>query len=223
MRTVLLIFLLALSITFMSAGSAFSGEALSVDEFKKLYNSLLAGKTLVNETKEGDTVVVKERQYGQVVDTGDGDFDIPVTKVITTTVGDDVSSTITVDIIDRVNDIGGVALIQEEITGMSVKEAGEEKAEDVSGVEFGGVYRVGKNDKGGFDVHSFAMSPSLLIDRDTVKLSGSMVTFSCYSQTEKSVCELNVRDFNLGDYEPYEGFKVGEPIGGDFTEVFTSK
>lgn len=223
MRTVLLIFSLVLSITFMSAGSALSGEALSVAEFKKLYDSLLAGKTLVNEMQEGDTVVKKERQYGQAVNTGDGDFDIPVKKVITTTVGGDVSSTITVDIIDRVNDIGGVALIQEEITGMSVKEAGDEKAEEATGTEFGGVYRVGKNNKGGFDVHSFALSPSVLIEGDTVKLSGSMISFSCYEQTEKSVCELNVRDFNLGDYEAYKGFAVGEPIGGDYTEVFTSK
>lgn len=222
MRTVSVL-LLVISIIFMSAGIAAAGEALNVADFKKLYDSLLSGKTLVNETQEGNTVVKKERHYGAAVNTGDGDFDIPVKKVITYTVNDDVTATITIDILDRVNDIGGVAIIQEEITGMSVLEAGEEKPEAATGVEFGGVYRVGTNDKGGFDVHNFALSPSLLLDGDSVKLSGSMISFSCYSQTDKSVCELNVRDFNLGDYEPYQGFKVGEPIGGDYTEVFVSK
>ncbi len=222
MRTVSVL-LLVISIIFMSAGIAAAGEALGVADFKKLYDSLLAGKTLVNVTEQGDTVVKKERHYGAAVNTGDGDFDIPVKKVITYMVNDDVTSTISVDILDRVNDIGGVAIIQEEITGMSVLEAGEEKPEAAYGVEFGGVYRVGTNEKGGFDVHNFALSPSLLIDGDSVKLSGSMISFSCYSQTDKSVCELNVRDFNLSEYEPYQGFKVGEPIGGDYTEVFVSK
>lgn len=222
MRTVS-ISLLAVLIIFMSAGIAAAGEALGVADFKKLYDSLLAGKTLVNETEQGDTVIKKERHYGAAVNTGDGDFDIPVKKVITYTVNGDVTTTVSVDIIDRVNDIGGVALIQEEITGMSVLEAGDEKPEGVKGVEFGGVYRVGTNDKGGFDVHNFALSPSLLLDGDSVKLSGSMISFSCYPQTDKSVCELNVRDFKLGDYEPYKGFKVGEPIGGDYTEVFVSQ
>lgn len=223
MRNFVLIFSLVLSIIFVSAGTAFSGEALGVVEFKKLYDSLLAGKTLVNETEQDGKVIIKERRYGAAVNTGDGDFDIPVTKVITYKVDGKVDTVVTVDIIDRVNDLGGVAIIQEELTAMSVKEAGEEKAEEADGLEFGGVYRVGKNDKGGFDVHNFALSPSLLIDGDTIKLSGSMILYSCYAQAEKSICELNVRDFDLGDYEPYEGFKVGEPIGGDFTEVFTSK
>lgn len=223
MRNFVFILSLVLSIIFVSAGTAFSGEALGVVEFKKLYDSLLAGKTLVNETEQDGKVIIKERRYGAAVNTGDGDFDIPVTKVITYKVDGKVDTVVTVNIIDRVNDLGGVAIIQEELTGMSVKEAGEEKAEEADGLEFGGVYRVGKNDKGGFDVHNFALSPSLLIDGDTIKLSGSMISYSCYAQTEKSICELNVRDFDLGDYEPYEGFKVGEPIGGDFTEVFTSK
>ena len=223
MRTVLLIFSLALSITFLSAGSAFSGEALGVGDFKNLYNSLLAGKTLVNETEQDGKIVKKERYYGKVLDTGDGDFEIPVKKIITYSSDGKVSNTITVNIIDRVNDLGGQAIIQEEITGMSVQGTRDEKPRTVSGGEFGGIYRVGTNDKGGFDVHNFALSPSLLLEGDSVKLSGSMITFSCYEQTEKSVCELNVRDFNLGDYEPYQGFKIGEPIGGDYTEVFVSR
>lgn len=222
MRT-LTVLLLIVSIIVMSAGSAFSGEALGVADFKKLYDSLLSGKVLVNEKEQDGTVIKKERHYGATVNTGDGDFDIPVKKVITYTVNGKLEQSISVDILDRVHDIGGQAIIQEEITRMGVQEAGDEKPEEAAGVEFGGVYRVGANDKGGFDVHNFALSPSLKLDGDSVKLAGSMVSYSCYSQNDKSVCELNVRDFDLGDYEPYQGFKVGAPIGGDFTEVFVSK
>lgn len=223
MRNFLSVLAVTLSITLFSVGIASAGEALGVADFKKLYDSLLAGKILVNETEQDGTVVKKERHYGAAVNTGDGDFDIPVKKVITITTNGKLDRTISVDILDRVNDIGGNAIIQEEITGMSVLESGDERPEEAAGVEFGGVYRVSANDKGGFDIHNFALSPSVVIDGDSVKLAGSMTSFSCYAQTGKSVCELNVRDFNLGDYEPYQGFKVGEPIGGDFTEVFVSK
>jgi len=223
MRTILANFILAVSIAVMSAGVAFAGESLNVEEFRKLYDSLLAGKTLVNQTEQDGTVVKKERHYGKSVNTGDGDFDIPVKKVITYTVNGKLERIINVDILDRVNDIGGQALIQEEVTGLSVKEEGDEKPEESRGVEFGGIYRAGKNGKGGFDVQNFALTPSLKIDGDSVALSGSMISYSCYPEKEKSVCELNVRDFDLGDYEPYKGYKVGEPIGEDFTEVFVSE
>lgn len=223
MRTILVVLTLAVSTTVMSAGIASAGEALGVAEFRVLYGSLLAGKTLVNETEQDGTVVKKERQYGKSVNTGDGDFDIPVKKVITYTVNGKLERAISIDILDRVHDIGGQALIQEEITGMSVQEAGDDKPEEAAGVEFGGIYRVEKNDKGGFDVHNFSLIPSLKIDGDSLVLSGSMVSYSCYSEKDKSVCALNVRDFDLGDYEPYKGYKVGEPIGGDYTEVFVSE
>lgn len=223
MRTILVILTLAVSTTVMSAGIASAGEALGVAEFKVLYDSLLAGKTLVNETEQDGTVVKKERHYGKSVNTGDGDFDIPVKKVITYTVNGKLERAISIDILDRVHDIGGQALIQEEITGMSVQEAGDDKPEEAAGVEFGGIYRVEKNDKGGFDVHNFSLTPSLKIDGDSLVLSGSMVSYSCYSEKDKSVCALNVRDFDLGDYELYKGYKVGEPIGGDYTEVFVSE
>ncbi len=223
MRTILVILTLAVSTTVMSAGIASAGEALGVAEFKVLYDSLLAGKTLVNETEQDGTIVKKERHYGKSVNTGDGDFDIPVKEVITYTVNGKLERAISIDILDRVHDIGGQALIQEELTGISVKEEGDEKPEEAAGVEFGGIYRVEKNDKGGFDVHNFSLTPSLKIDGDSLVLSGSMVSYSCYSEKDKSVCALNVRDFDLGDYEPYKGYKVGEPIGGDYTEVFVSE
>jgi hypothetical protein len=223
MKNLFLIIFAAFALTVLPVFNSNAGEPLTVEEFRKLYDSLLAGKTLVNETEQDDTVVKKERHYGKAVNTGAGDFDIPVKQVITQTANGKVEMVIKVNILDRVNDVGGKTLIQEELRGLSVKEEGDEKPEASRGVEFGGVYRVGKNDKGGFDVQNFALTPSLKIDGGSTALSGSMISYSCYPQKEKSVCELNVRDFELGDYEPYQGYKVGEPIGGDYTEVFVSQ
>jgi hypothetical protein len=46
-----------------------------------------------------------------------------------------------------------------------------------------------------------------------------MTSYSCYSEEGKSKCRLTVRDFELGDYKPYEGYTIGDPIGGDYVEV----
>ena len=188
-----------------------------------MYDDLLSGRTLVNESQQNGTVVKKEKIYGKAVDTGDGDFDIPVSQVITYTKDGKLELKVKVDIIDRVNDLGGRAIIQEEITGISVLEQGDEKPEESNGIEFGGIYRVGKNAQGGFDVHNFSLTPSLLIEGESLSLTGSMISYSCYAQDSKSVCNYTVRDFELGDYEPYKGYKIGKPIGGDFTETFVSK
>ena len=213
---------LAVVITLMSSFSSIADDSLGVEEFRKLYDSLLSGKTLVNESKEDGAVLKKERIYGAAVDTGDGDFDIPVTQVVTYIKDGKVEMKAKVNIIDRVNDLGGRAIIQEEITGISVLESGDKVPEDAHGVEFGGIYRVGKNAQGGFDVHNFSLTPSLLIEGETLSLTGSMTTFSCSAQDAKTVCNNTVRDFELGDYEPYKGYKLGKPIGGDFTETFVS-
>ena len=127
-----------------------------------------------------------------------------------------------VNIIDRVNDLGGRAIIQEEISGISVLEEGDKVPEDSNETEFGGIYRVGKNAQGGFDVHNFSLTPSLLIEGVNLSLAGSMITYSCSAKDAKTVCNYTVRDFELGDYEPYKGYQIGKPIGGDFTETFVS-
>jgi len=217
------IFMFVIVISALSSFNSVAGDSLGVLEFRKLYDGLLSGKTLVNETGENGMVVTKEKSYGKAIDTGDGDFDVPVSQVITYTKDGKMELKVKVDIIDRVNDLGGRAIIQEEISGISVLEEGDEVSEESYGTEFGGIYRVGKNAQGGFDVHNFSLTPSLLIEGENLSLAGSMITYSCSAQDAKTVCNYTVRDFELGDYEPYKGYQIGKPIGGDFTETFVSK
>jgi hypothetical protein len=214
---------LALFIGVFSSAATFADDSLSVQEFRKLYNSLIAGKTLVNETERDGTIIKKEKIYGQAVSTGDGDFDIPAYQLITYSKDGKVDMKVKVNIIDRVSDLGGRAIIQEELYGISVIEEGDEVPEDDYGVEFGGIYRVAKNAQGGFDVHNFSLTPSLLIDGDNLSLAGSMISYSCSLQDGKTVCNYTVRDYELGEYEPYVGYKIGKPIGDDFTETYVSK
>ena len=223
MLRIIPVLVLAVVIGVMSSFNTLAEDSLGVSEFRKLYDGLLSGKTLVNESQQDGVVVKKEKIYGKAVDTGDGDFDIPVSQVITYTKDGKMEWKVQVNIIDRVNDLGGRAIIQEEITGISVLEQGDEKPEESNGIEFGGIYRVGKNAQGGFDVHNFSLTPSLLIEGENLSLAGSMITYSCSVQNAKTVCNYTVRDFELGDYEPYKGYKIGKPIGGDFTETFVSK
>ena len=223
MLRIIPVLVLAVVIGVMSSFNTLAEDSLGVSEFRKLYDGLLSGKTLVNESQQNGTVVKKEKIYGKAVDTGDGDFDIPVSQVITYTKDGKLELKVKVDIIDRVNDLGGRAIIQEEITGISVLEQGDEKPEESNGMEFGGIYRVGKNAEGGFVVHNFSLTPSLLIEGESLSLTGSMISYSCYAEDSKSICNYTVRDFELGDYEPYKGYKIGKPIGGDFTETFVSK
>ncbi len=213
---------LALIIGVFSSFSSIADDSLGVAEFRKLYDSLLSEKTLVNESKQNGTVVKKEKIYGKAINTGDGEFDVLVSQVITYSKDGKTELKVKVNIIDRVNDLGGKAIIQEEITGISVLEEGDEVPEDSNETEFGGIYRVGKNAQGGFDVHNFSLTPSLLIEGEKLSLAGSMITYSCSAQDSKTVCNYSVRDFELGDYEPYKGFELGKPLGGDFTETFTS-
>jgi len=225
MLRVIPVLFIAVILTLLSLSSynSLADDSLGVSEFRKLYDGLLSGKTLVNESQQDGTVVKKEKIYGKAIDTGDGDFDIPVSQVITYTKDGKIEMKVKVNIIDRVNDLGGRAIIQEEIFGISVLEAGDEVPEDANGIEFGGIYRVGKNAQGGFDVHNFSLTPSLLIEGENISLSGSMITYSCSAQDAKTVCNYTVRDFELGDYEPYKGYQLEKPIGGDFTETFVSK
>lgn len=223
MFRIITVLLIALVLGSASFFSALAEDSLGVGEFRKLYDTLLAGKTLVNETQQDGMVVKKEKIYGNAVETGDGDFDIPVNQVVTYTKDGKLELKVKVSIIDRVNDLGGRTIIQEEITGISVLEEGDKVPEDSNEIEFGGIYRVGKNAQGGFDVHNFSLTPSLLIEGENLSLAGSMITYSCSAQDAKTVCNYTVRDFELGEYEPFKGFKLGNPIGGDFTETFTSK
>ena len=223
MLRIIPVLVLAVVIGVMSSFNTLAEDSLGVSEFRKLYDSLLSGKTLANESQQDGVVIKKEKIYGEAIDTGDGDFDIPVSQVITYTKDGKMELKVQVNIIDRVNDLGGRAIIQEEIAGISVLEEGDKVPEDSNETEFGGIYRVGKNAEGGFVVHNFSLTPSLLIEGESLSLTGSMISYSCYAQDSKSVCNYTLRDFELGDYEPYKGYKIGKPIGGDFTETFVSK
>lgn len=218
MRNPVSVFFVFVLFAFLSVSSSRAGDSLGVAELRKLYDGLLAGKTLVTESDENGTAVRKERHYGKAVDLGDGDFEIPVEQVITYTRDGKIDMKITIDVVDIVNDLGGSAVIEEEIRSLTVLEAGDEKPEESRGVEFGGIYRVGKNDKGGFDVNNFGLIPSLKIGDDSLTLAGSMISYSCYPEKGKTVCALSIRDFDLGEYERFKGYEIGEPIGDDFSE-----
>lgn len=214
---------LVIVIGVFSSFSSLADDSLGVAEFRKLYDSLLSEKTLVTESEQDGVVVKKEKIYGKAINTGGGEFDIPVSQLVTYTKDGKTELTVKVNIIDRVNDLGGHAIIQEEITGISVLEQGDKVSEESSGTEFGGVFRVGKNAQGGFDVHNFSLTPSVVIEGDNLSLAGSMITYSCSEQDAKTVCNYIVRDFELQGYEPNKGFKLGKEIGGDFTETYVSK
>jgi hypothetical protein len=193
-------------------------EPLNVSEFKKLYDSLLSGRTLVSETKQDGTVVKKERHFGSAVDIGDGDFEIPVKTVVTTTTDGKLDQKVTIDILDRVNDLGGRALVYEEIKKTSVEEQGS-VPRDTGDSEFAGLYSVSKNEKGGFDVHNFGLMPSVLIEDSSVSIAGSMVSYSCFPEGGKAKCILSIRDYKLGEYKPLVGYTLIEPIEGDMVEI----
>lgn len=193
-------------------------KPLSVAEFRQLYDSLLSGKTLVSEAKEGGAVIRKERRFYPPLETGDGEFEIPITVAVTKTVDGKLEQKTSIDILDRVNDLGGQAIVYEEYRRTTVEQAGEE-TRTTNEVELGGLFRVARNEKGGFDVHSFGLMPSVLADGDSFSLAGTMAQYSCFPEKEVTKCVLTIRDYKLGDYEPLVGYKLAEPAGGDFVEV----
>jgi hypothetical protein len=193
-------------------------EPLNVSEFRKLYDSLLSAKTLATETKQNGTIVKKERHFGNAVDIGDGDFEVPVKTVVTTTTDGKLDQKVTIDILDRVNDLGGHAIIYEEIRKTTVEEL-ESVPSETGQSEFVGLYTVSKNEKGGFDVYNFGLMPSALIKGNSASLAGSMVSYSCFSDSGKAKCVLSIRDYKLGDYKPLVGYTLIEPIDGDMVEI----
>ena len=87
---------------------------LTTAEFRQLYDTMLAGKTLSTQTEKDGNVVKSEWQYGQAIDLAEGDFDIPVTRVITVSKDGEVVKKKTLNILDRVNNLGNSAVIYEE-------------------------------------------------------------------------------------------------------------
>lgn len=194
---ILPIFVLALITTYSSNVYA-KDEPLSVKEFRQLYDSLLAGKTLVTETAQNGVVISKERQFGKAVDVGDGEFDIPVNIVLTKTKDGELVQKTTINVLDHINNLGGATIIAEEFRKTTVEESGSEP-QTTREIEFNDLFRVSKNDKGGFDVHNFGLVPSILVEGDSTNLAGSMVSYSCFPEKNSAKCILTIRDYKLGD------------------------
>ncbi len=219
MKRTLLITSVSLVVFVLCLSNAQAGdEALTVNQFRQLYDRLLAGKTLVSEVKTDGTLVKKERFFGKAIDTGDGQFEIPVKILITTSKNGEIEQKIGIDVWDDVSNLGGSAIISEQVRKTSIENKGQEPFR-TSDVEFVGDFHVSKNDKGGYDVHNFGLQPSVLVKDGKTSLAGNMVLYSCYPENGVAKCVLTVRDYVLGDYKPLEGFALVEPAGGDIVEV----
>ena len=217
-RFVLVISVLLLNVILGLSNVQAAHEALSINEFRQLYDTLLSGKTLVGEVKKDGTDVRKERIFGKAIDTGDGQFEIPVKVLITTSKNGEIQQKISIDVLDSVSSLGGSAIISEQVRKTSIENKGQEPF-TTSDVEFAGDFHVTKNDNGGFDVHNFGLQPSVLVKDGKTSLAGNMLLYSCFPENGVTKCVLTVRDYVLGDYKPLEGFTLVEPAGGDVVEV----
>jgi hypothetical protein len=217
-RVVIIISVLLLNVIMGLSNAQADPQALSVNEFKQLYDSLLAGKTLVSEVKKDGTVVRKERFFGKSIDTGDGQFEILVKMLITTVKNGEIQQKIAVSVLDVVSSVGGSAIISEQVTKTSIENKGQE-AFTSTDVQFQGEFHVTKNAKGGYNVHNFGLQPSILVKDGKASLAGNMVSYSCFPENGVAKCVLTIRDYVLGDYKPLEGFTLVEPAGGDVVEV----
>jgi len=209
---------LALVLFLFIGGINLHAADLSTAEFRQLYDSLLAGKTLSTQAEKDGVVVKSEWQYGQAVDLAEGDFDVPVVRVITLTKNGELVQKKTLNILDRINNLGNSAVIYEESRMLMVENAGSEP-QTTRDSEFLGQFIVSKNDKGGFDVYNFGLIPSVVVEEGTNQLAASNISYSCYSENNKSKCVLTIRDYTLGDYNPLQGFSLGEPVGTDHVIV----
>ena len=167
---------------------------LTTTEFRQLYDSLLAGKTLSTQAEKDGSVIKSEWQYGQAIDLAEGDFDIPVTRVITITKDGEMVQKKTIKILDRINNLGNSAVIYEESRMLTVENAGTEPL-TTRDSEFLGQFIASKNDKGGFDVYNFGLIPSVVVEDGANKIAASNISYSCYQENSKSKCVLTIRDF----------------------------
>ena len=200
-------------------GVASAAESdITTAEFRQIYTSLLAGKTLVSTREEDGVTITKARTFSQPTHSNNGDFDIITTTVITKTKAGAQVQKVTVNILDRVSSIGGKPIIYEEARNMVVEEEGAEPRTTEEG-EFIGLFRASKNNKGGFDVHNFGLIPSVEVDGDSSSIAGSNLSFSCYPVEGVAECALTIRDYRLGGYDPLVGYQLLEPIDDDFVET----
>jgi len=209
---------LALILFLFIGGINLHAADLSTAEFRQLYDSLLAGKTLSTQAEIEGVVVKSEWRYGQAIDLAEGDFDIPVERVITETRNGQLVQKKTLNILDRINNLGNSAFVYEESRMLTVENAGSEP-QTTRDTEFLGQFITSKNDKGGFDVYNFGLIPSVVVEEGENKIAASNISYSCYPENNKTKCVLTIRDYKLGDYNPLQGFTLGEPVGTDYVIV----
>ena len=212
-------FLILLLIVSVQSTSA-KQKHMSVEEFVEAYNSLLAGKTLVTESVADGVTTNKVRNYGQPNKLANGNYEIPVEIVITVSENGVMDQRFTLKVVDKVIDHGGVAIITDEVV---------ETKREVSGLEpvisddeeFNGSFVVTKNKKGGFDVWSFSMVPSVISDDNMtdLRLGGSMAHYSCYPENGLTNCVLTIKDYEIDNYKPMKGFKKKKAHGGELVEI----
>ena len=195
-----------------------SGTDITITEFRQLYNSLLAGKTLVTNTEEDGMQITKVRNFGQAVDVGENDFEVPIETVISKSKDGAPVETITINILDRVNELGNQPIISEETRKMVVESQGA-TPRDTNEIESMGLFRVSKNSKGGFDVQNFGLIPSVVVEGNTNKIAASNISYSCFPENNLTKCILTVRDYKLGPYTPLVGYTLSDPVGGDLVEI----
>lgn len=218
MKSTFRLLLLAATILVGVSNAESKDIPLNVNEFKQLYNQLLAGKTLSTELEQDGTNITKERKYGVPLDVGAGDFEVPVTTVITKTKDGSLEQRITIEILDRVSNLGDAALISEELRKTTVESPGQEPL-STNDVEYGGLYRVAKNDKGGFYISNFGLTPSGLVEGEDMILAGTMASNSCYLENGITKCELTIREYRLGEYKQLRGYTQIEAVGDDGVEI----
>ena len=217
-RLIIIISVLLLGVILGLSNVQARHDPLSVKEFSQLYDSLLAGKALVTVTEQDGMEIRKERQFGKAIYVGGGEFEIPSKMIVVKSKDGAVTQKITASIVDDVDHMGGNTVITEQIRKTTVEDSGEEPR-TTRQAEFAGTYLVARNDRGGFDVYSFGLTPSALVEGDSTSMAGNMVSYSCFPESGITKCILTIRDYKLGDYEPLKGFTLLEPAGGDYVET----
>jgi hypothetical protein len=194
-----------------------SDSKITISEFRQLYDGLLAGKTLVTTSEMDGMQITKTRSFGQPIDVGEGDFEVPIQVVVSKSKADKTVETINLSIVDRVNVLGDQPIISEETRRMSV--TSDNTTRNTNEVESMGLFTVARNSKGGFDVSNFGLMPSVVVDGNKNKIAGSNLTYSCFPENNLTKCILTVRDYKLGPYTPLVGYTLSNPIGGDYVEI----
>ena len=123
--------ILSLALILVSAAGLVAGEPdISAGEFRQMYDSLLAGKTLSNTTEQDGLTVVTERRFGQASDLGEDDqrsmenSQLVVDKRAPIDVKTEKRDYL-MKLLERVSEEERTLLIQKEVEGLTIEELAE--------------------------------------------------------------------------------------------------